>query len=110
MSGTSLAERVGLHRPELRAWALYDWANSAFMTTIVAAVFPIYYARVAAAGLDDAVATFRFGLATTAALATTAFLAPPLGALADSAGRNKTLLTIFTVIGVTACLGLAFVG
>ena len=36
-------ERLGLHRPELRAWALYDWANSAVVTTIIAAVFPIYY-------------------------------------------------------------------
>ena len=39
-------ERLGLHRPELRAWALYDWANSAMVTTIVAAVFPIYYYKV----------------------------------------------------------------
>ena len=103
-------DRLGLDRPELRAWALYDWANSAFMTTIVAAVFPIYYARVAAADLDHATATFRFGVATTAALAVVALLAPPLGALADSAGRNKRLLGIFTGIGVAACAGLAFVG
>jgi UMF1 family MFS transporter len=106
----SWLERLGLHRPELRAWALYDWANSAFMTTIVAAVFPIYYGRVAAADLGDAEATFRFGIATTGALAIVAVLAPPLGALADSAGRNKALLTIFTAIGVVACAGLAFVG
>ena len=39
----SFLERVGLHRPELRAWAMYDWANSAFMTTVVTAVFPIYF-------------------------------------------------------------------
>lgn len=107
---TTWLERIGLGRPELRAWALYDWANSAFMTTIVAAVFPIYYASVAAAGLEHADATFRFGIATTVALGTAAILAPPLGALADSAGRNKTLLTIFTIIGVMASAGLAFIG
>ncbi len=46
-----LLTRYGLHRPELRAWVMYDWANSALMTTIVAAVFPIYFAPVAAVGL-----------------------------------------------------------
>jgi UMF1 family MFS transporter len=36
----------GLQRRELRAWAMYDWANSAFMTTVITAVFPIYFQRV----------------------------------------------------------------
>ena len=47
-------EKLGLHRPELRAWAMYDWANSAMVTTIITAVFPIYYARVACEGVFDA--------------------------------------------------------
>lgn len=42
MKGPALLDRLGLHRRELRAWAMYDWANSAFQTTIIAAVFPIY--------------------------------------------------------------------
>ena len=33
-------EKLGLHRAELRAWAMYDWANSAMVTTIITAVFP----------------------------------------------------------------------
>ena len=32
-------DRIGLGRPDLRAWAMYDWANSAYQTTIIAAVF-----------------------------------------------------------------------
>jgi UMF1 family MFS transporter len=36
---------LGLGSPAAIAWALYDWANSAFATTVVAAVFPIYYSR-----------------------------------------------------------------
>ncbi len=48
-----LLERLGLGRPELRAWAMYDWANSAFQTTIIAAVFPIYFHNVVAADLGD---------------------------------------------------------
>jgi UMF1 family MFS transporter len=102
--------RFGLDRPELRAWALYDWANSAFMTTVVAAVFPIYYAKIAADGLTDATATFRFGVATTIALTCVALFSPPLGALADAAGSRKRLLTLFTAIGVLATAGLGFVG
>jgi UMF1 family MFS transporter len=102
--------RFGLNRPELRAWAWYDWANSAFMTTVVAAVFPIYYARVAAADLDPSTATFRFGIATTIALALVAVTSPVLGALADTAGRKKPLLAVFTAIGVLGTAGLALVG
>ena len=101
--------RFGLDRREVRAWALYDWANSAFMTTVVAAVFPIYYRRVAAAGLDDQTAAFRFGVATTAALAAVAVLSPPLGALADAAGRKKTLLLVFAGLGIVATSGLSLV-
>ena len=63
-----LLERLGLGRPELRAWAMYDWANSAFQTTIIAAVFPIYYQKVAAAGQPEAVAMSRFAWATTLAI------------------------------------------
>jgi len=109
-SPSGLLARLGLDRPELRAWALYDWANSAFMTTVVAAVFPIYYAKVAADGLTDAAATFRFGVATTIALTCVAFFSPPLGALADASGSKKRLLTLFTGIGVLATAGLGFVG
>ena len=43
--------RVGLVTPEQRAWAWYDWANSAFFTTVVTAVFPGFYASYAAAGM-----------------------------------------------------------
>ena len=49
--------RLGLHRPEMRAWVMYDWANSAFMTTVMTAVFPIYFVTVAARGFPAAVAT-----------------------------------------------------
>ena len=47
MARVPLLERLGLHRPELRAWAMYDWANSAFWATIIL-IFPIYFIKVAA--------------------------------------------------------------
>jgi MFS transporter, UMF1 family len=102
--------RLGLDRPELRAWAWYDWANSAFMVTVVAAVFPIYYAKVAADGLGDATATFRFGIATTIAFIAIAIMSPILGALADVTGGKKRMLAAFAGLGIAATAGLGLVG
>ncbi len=101
---------LGLDRPELRAWALYDWANSAFVTTVVTAVFPVYFAAVCASSLAPAAATARFAMASTIALVITAVVAPFLGALADRAPIKKKLLGAFAAFGVAATAGLAFVG
>jgi MFS transporter, UMF1 family len=106
----SLLERLGLQRPEVRAWALYDWANSAFVTTIIAAVFPIYFGKVAAAGMPDAVASYRYGLATTIALALIALIAPALGAIADRLGNKKRFLAAFMLLGVASTACMAFIG
>jgi UMF1 family MFS transporter len=100
---------LGLTRPELRAWALYDWANSAVMTTIIAAVFPIYFYRVAGAGLPEGVATQRFALATLIAMIGLAVLAPILGPLADQFAIKKRLLAFFLSIGSVATAGMFFI-
>ncbi|HVE78311.1 MAG TPA: MFS transporter [Gemmatimonadaceae bacterium] len=105
-----LLARIGLHRPQLRAWAMYDWAASAMQTTIMVAVFPIYYSRVAAAGLPATEATRRFAIANTIALTLVALLSPLLGAYADFSGRKKPLLAAFMLVGVAACAGMWFVG
>jgi len=106
---TGWLERLGLGRPELRAWVLYDWANSAFVTTIVAAVFPIYFSSVAAADLPPAEATARFATATTIAFAILAVAAPFLGAVADYAAIKKKLLGVFLGVGVLATAGMVFI-
>lgn len=105
----SLLERLGLHRPELRAWVMYDWANSAMVTTVVAAVFPIYYSSVAAAHLPESEATFRFGLITTIGLAIVAVLAPILGAITDYTAAKKRMLARFMALGVLAVAGMFFI-
>src|SRR5690349_17787874 len=99
---TSFLERLGLHRRELRAWAMYDWANSAFITTVVAAVFPIYYAQVAAAPLAPDDEAFWFSAATTVALTIIAVLSPVLGAMADYAAIKKPRLGGLRVPGLIA--------
>ncbi|MDQ3171012.1 MAG: MFS transporter [Acidobacteriota bacterium] len=98
----TLAAKLGLNRRELRSWALYDFANSAFQTTIVAAVFPIYFQRVAAADLPPSLATSRFAWATTIAICIVAIVAPLLGALADTRKLKKPLLGMFLAIGAGA--------
>jgi len=94
-----LLERLALHRPELRAWALYDWANSAMITVVVTAVFPIFFAQYAAVDLERAAVTARFSGATAISLAAIALLAPILGALADRARCKKALLAVFLALG-----------
>ena len=104
-----LLERLGLGRRDLRAWAMYDWANSAFQTTIVAAIFPIYFQKVAAAGMPAPVATSRFAWATTWAILIVAVIAPVLGAVADYAAAKKKLLAVFLAIGATATGAMYFI-
>lgn len=104
-----LLERLGLHRRELRAWAMYDWANSGFMTTIVGSVFPIYYAQVAAANLTPTVAAFRYSMATTIGLTLITVLSPILGTIADFAPVKKRFLGIMVAIGASATAAMFFV-
>jgi UMF1 family MFS transporter len=108
MSG--LLKRLGLERAEVRAWVAYDWANSAFMTSVVAAVFPIYFMTVAARELDPALATRRLAAATAATIVVVALLAPILGAAADRTGSRKRFLFGFLLLGSGATASLAFVG
>ncbi|HEY6616827.1 MAG TPA: MFS transporter, partial [Vicinamibacterales bacterium] len=105
-----LLERLGLGRRDLRAWAMYDWANSAFQTTIIAAIFPIYFHNVVAADLGDALSTSRFAWATTIAIVIVAVIAPLLGAIADFAAMKKKMLGVFLAIGVVSTTAMYWVG
>ncbi|TAJ11125.1 MAG: MFS transporter [Planctomycetota bacterium] len=101
---------LGLRTPEQRAWALYDWANSAFYTTVVTAVFPVWFQRVVAAERSPEDASFAFRATTTGALLVAALCAPLLGALADFLGARKRFLAAATAVGILATLALAFAG
>jgi UMF1 family MFS transporter len=104
-----LLDKLGLHRPELRAWAAYDWAISAVQVGIVTAIFPIYYVKVAGAGLGEGRATQNLALANTVALAVIAALSPVLGAVADYTASKKKFLAAFLALGAAAVAGLFFV-
>src|SRR6188508_379802 len=89
---TGFLAKLGLDRPELRAWALYDFGNSAFMTIIITAIFPIYYSSVASDGIDKDTSAFRYSMATAGAMIVIAILAPILGALADFSPIKKKMI------------------
>jgi len=88
---------------------MYDWANSAFATTVMAAVLPVYYSQVAGAELPGNTATVYWGYTTAGALLITAFLAPIMGAIADYSGAKKKLLLTFAALGIFASALLYFV-
>ncbi len=90
-------------------WAIYDWANSAFATTVMACFFPIFFKQYWNLGVDVNVSTARLGLGNAVASLIVAIMAPVLGAIADQAGRRKRLLIVFTYIGVVMTAGLVFI-
>lgn len=92
------------------SWCAYDVGNSAFATTIMAAIYPVYFREVAAQGLASNISTAYWAYTTSAALFLSAFSSPLLGALADIQGSKKRLLAIFTGIGVLSTGCMAFIG
>ena len=92
------------------SWCLYDWANSAFATTIMAAVLPVFYSSVAAADLSKTTASSYWGYTNTIAMLIVAFTAPVLGALADHSGMKKKFLAAFAALGILSTAGLIGVG
>lgn len=97
--------RVLLRRPVV-AWALYDWANSAFATTVMAGFFPVFFKQYWSVGTDAAVSTFRLGLANGVGSLLIALSAAWLGAMADRGGARIRMLARFTLLGagMTAAL------
>lgn len=91
-------------KKQIKAWVWYDWANSAFATTIMAAVMPIYF--VDAIGGTDA----GWGFTQSAAAVIIALLSPLLGAIADHTGNKKMFLRLFAYLGAAASMLLILPG
>jgi UMF1 family MFS transporter len=87
----------------ISAWTWYDWANSAFATTILAAVLPIYFSQVAGANLPSAtVATSYWSFGLSLSLVIIAILSPILGTISDVMRGKKKFLAIFAGLGIIA--------
>src|SRR5690606_36147395 len=94
---------------KVMAWALYDWANSAFATTVVAGFFPLFFRQEWSAGADSGSITFRLGVANAVGSVLVALAAPLLGAIADAGGLRKRLLLIFAALGILSTAALSLV-
>ncbi|OPA80081.1 MFS transporter [Paenibacillus selenitireducens] len=99
-----------MNRKIMRSWMMYDWANSAFATTMIAAVLPIFYLSVAASNLPEHQASSYWGFTQTIAMIIVAVISPILGAIADSSRSKVRFLRVFAYTGVLACLLMAFTG
>lgn len=92
------------------AWAFYDWANSAFITTVMVVFFPIFFREYWAKGLPSEAITLHLGTANALASLSIMLLAPFLGTVADQGGVKKPMMAGFVTLGVCATLGLTVVG
>ncbi|MBN1535968.1 MAG: MFS transporter [Anaerolineales bacterium] len=105
----SLSEKE--YKRRVWAWTMYDWANSAFATTILAAVLPVYFSQVAGATLPSAsVATAYWSLGLSISLFIIAILSPILGTISDIMRGKKRFLAIFAGIGIAGTALLVLVG
>ena len=91
------------------SWALYDWANSAFATTVMAGFFPIFFKSYWASDLTDAESTFAIGSVNSLVGLLIAFSAPVLGALADAGDSKRKFLFSFAFLGIIATGYLFFI-
>jgi len=87
-------------RKKVFSWAFYDWANSAFSTTVMAVFFPAFFKDYWSAGADVTESTFKLGVANSLASIVVAALAPLLGAIADRGSARKKFLLLFAFLGI----------
>ena len=96
-------------KKSIYSWALYDWANSAFATTVMAGFFPIFFAQYWSNPENLSISTFYLGLGNSVASIIVVLLAPILGAIADRGTYKKRFLVFFAFLGVLMTAGLALV-
>jgi MFS transporter, UMF1 family len=99
-------ENVRCSRKSVVAWWLYDWANSAFILTVSAGFFPVFFKSFWCTGVDATISTARLGYGNAAAGLMVAVFSPFLGAIADLGRAKKKLLATFALLGccTTFCL------
>ena len=91
------------------SWAIYDWANSAFATTVMAGFFPLFFKAYWANPDNPTESTFYLGLANSFASIIIAAFAPLLGAIADKGSSKKKFLILFAFLGIIMTGGLSIV-
>jgi len=97
-------------RKAVWGWALYDWANSAFATTVMAGFFPVFFKQYWSHGADVNLSTAQLGFGNSIAGLVMALLAPVLGAMADIASAKKRFLIFFAYLGALSTAALYLIG
>lgn len=101
---------ITLSRRQTLAWAFYDWANSAFVTTVMMVFFPLLFREYWSRGQPSDDITLHLGMTNALASLSIMLLAPFLGTVADQGGIKKPMLLGFMALGVSATLLLSLVG
>lgn len=115
---TSSTEPTRLNDPKIiRAWCMYDWANSVYSLVITSAIFPVYYQAVTTSKEGNDVVNFfgypmvnsvLYSYALSLSFLLVAPLLPLLSGMADYTGNKKGFMKFFVYLGGLACLGLYF--
>jgi len=100
----------------IKAWCLYDWANSVYNLVITSTIFPVYYIAVTSSGDSDLVDFFGFSLPNTVlysyslsfSFLVVAAMQPFLSGIADYSGNKKNFMKFFTWLGALSCICLFF--
>jgi len=108
---------IELNNPKtVRAWYMYDWANSVYSLVITSAIFPVYYKAVAVSADGDTISFLGFTLknsvlysyALSFSFLIVAAILPLLSGVADYTGRKKLFMKLFVALGSISCMGLFF--
>lgn len=100
---------MNMEKKAVWGWAIYDWANSAYVTTVMAGFFPVFFTQYWSHGADVTVTTARLGFANSIASLIVAIMAPVLGAIADKGSAKKKFMLLFAYLGVLMSIGLFMV-
>ena len=92
------------------SWILYDWANSAYATIVLAGFFPIIFAEYYAANFQETTRTLILGIANSSASLILIVFAPILGIIADRKNNRKLFLIFFALLGILSTFLLSFAG
>lgn len=98
------------NKKSIYAWAFYDWANSAYATTVMAGFFPLFFKSYFSAEADVTMSTAQLGFANALSSLVVVLIAPLLGAIADVGSIKKRFLFLFAYLGILMSASLAFVG
>lgn len=97
-------------KKKIFSWAMYDWANSTYSTTVMAGFFPIFFKQYWSHGTDAIITTARLATAISVSSLIMALLSPTLGVIADMKGAKKRFWGFFTLVGVISCAWMGFIG